>query len=96
MEPDEGGSGFIADDVESLEMSKFNSSVVKVFFMVRNVTSLLYSVGTRGHHNSLEDRRVVTPKQKLVYYVTLRYEREKYECEDDKFLKKEQVDDRRR
>ena len=35
--PDEGGSGFIADDVESPETSEFDSCVVKVFLMVRNV-----------------------------------------------------------
>ena len=29
--PDEGGSGSIADEIESPDMSKFNSCVVKVF-----------------------------------------------------------------
>ena len=35
--PNEGGSGFIADDVEIPETSEFDSCVVKVFLMLRNV-----------------------------------------------------------
>ena len=35
--PDKGGSVFIVDDVESPETFEFDSCVVKVFLMVRNV-----------------------------------------------------------
>ena len=35
--PDKGGSVFIADDLEIPETSEFDSCVVKVLLMVRNV-----------------------------------------------------------
>ena len=79
--PGKGGSVFIADDAESPETSEFDSCVVKVFLMVRNVRrslSLWIQHIPRGHCNGLEDRKVVAPKQKLAYCVSLRCEREKY------------------